>query len=455
MRVDKSKNGIKQSTVRLLHLARCDFTTFLLVSIVIIIAFASKRKPHICAIFVNCFNHQFNSVKQIMELSRRLKSIPPYVFAAIDKKRQAAVARGVDVINLGIGDPDQPTPAHIVEAMKSALDNPVNHHYPPFGGTKEYKQAAAEWCQKRFGINVDPENAVTSLIGSKEGLHNTIMAYIDAGDVNLVADPGYPVYKNSTILAGGEPYSLPLLPENDFLPDLDNIPPAVLSKAKLLILNYPNNPTAGVADLAFFEKVVAFARKHNILFCHDLSYSEMTFDGFKAPSALAVPGAEDVVIELHTLSKTYNMTGWRIGFALGNVQAVKALAQLKSNVDTDVFKAIQVAAIAAFKGSRDHIDYCNKLYIERRDLAVKKLCELGWDVKPNKATFYMWLKTPKRFTSAEFAEAMLDKAGIVVPPGTAYGAAGEGYFRLSLCTSKERLEEAFARMAKHGLTFNA
>ena len=264
-----------------------------------------------------------------MEVSRRLKKIPPYVFAEIDKKRQAAVAKGVDVINLGIGDPDQPTPPHIVEAMREAVLNPVNHHYPPFGGTKEYKTAAADWCHQRFGFTVDPDTEVTSLIGGKEGLHNTIMAFIDEGDVNLIPDPAYPVYKTSTILAGGEPYFLPLTPENNYLPDLEAIPQAVLQKSKLLMLNYPNNPTAGVADLGFFEKVVSFAKKNDLLFCHDLSYSEMTFDGYKAPSVLEIPGAKDVTMELHTLSKAFNMTGWRIGFAIGNAQAIKALAQIK------------------------------------------------------------------------------------------------------------------------------
>jgi LL-diaminopimelate aminotransferase len=388
-----------------------------------------------------------------MEVSRRLKSIPPYVFAEIDKKKQAAIACGVDVINLGIGDPDQPTPAHIVTAMQQAVANPANHHYPPFGGMKEYKEAAAAWCHNRFGIAVDPASEITSLIGGKEGLHNTIMSFIDSGDVNLIPDPGYPVYKSSTILAGGTPYFMPLKPENNFLPDLESIPADVLSKAKLLMLNYPNNPTSGVADLAFYEKVVAFCKKHDIVFCHDLSYSEMTYDGFKAPSALEVKDAKDVTIELHTLSKAFNMTGWRIGFAIGNPQAIKALATLKSNIDTDIFKAIQIAAIAAFNGPMDHIAYCNKLYVERRDLAVNALTKLGWNVKPNKATFYMWLRVPPGMTSAEFANVMLDTAGIVVPPGTAYGPGGEGFFRLSLCVSKERLTEAFERMAKHSITF--
>ncbi|MBK7749237.1 MAG: LL-diaminopimelate aminotransferase [Candidatus Obscuribacter sp.] len=389
-----------------------------------------------------------------MEVSQRLKSIPPYVFAEIDKKRQAAIAAGVDVINLGIGDPDQPTPRHIVEAMHDALENPANHHYPPFGGTKEFKEAIATWCKKRFGFDLDPVNEITSLIGSKEGLHNTIMAFIDKGDINLIPDPAYPVYRTSTILAGGEPYYMPLTPENNFIPDLEAIPEAVLKKAKLLMFNYPNNPTAGIADLAFFEKAVAFAKKHNILLCHDLAYSEMTFDGYKAPSIMQVKGAKDICIELHSLSKTYNMTGWRIGFAVGNAEAIKAIAKIKSNIDTDIFKPIQLAAIVGLTGPTDHIDYCNKLYIERRDLAVERLTQLGWPVKPIKATFYMWLPVPPGMTSADFATLMLDKAGIVVPPGTAYGPHGEGFIRMSLCLDKARMAEAFDRMAKHSITYD-
>jgi LL-diaminopimelate aminotransferase len=389
-----------------------------------------------------------------MEVSRRLQSIPPYVFAAIDKKRQAAVARGVDVINLGIGDPDQPTPKHIVDAMHEAIDKPINHHYPPFGGTKEYKQAAAQWCEKRFGVKVNPDDEVTSLIGSKEGLHHTILAFIDAGDVALIPDPCYPVYGTSTILAGGTPHFMPLKKENNFLPDFTKIPDDIARRAKLMLLNYPNNPTAGIANLDFFKEAIEFAKKYDLLLCHDLSYPEMTFDGYVAPSILQVPGAKDVTMELHTLSKSYNMTGWRIGFAIGNSKAVKALAQLKSNIDTDVFKAVQVAAIAAFTGPTDHIQYCNKLYVERRDLAVKALTSLGWKVTPQKATFYMWLPVPEGLTSAEFSEMMLDKAGIVVPPGSAYGPSGEGYFRLSLCTDKERLQEAFDRMEKHAIKFS-
>ncbi|MBK9143610.1 MAG: LL-diaminopimelate aminotransferase [Candidatus Melainabacteria bacterium] len=388
-----------------------------------------------------------------MEVARRLKSIPPYVFAEIGKKADELAKTGVDIINLGIGAPDQPTPRHIVDAMHEAIEKPINHKYPPFGGTPEYKQAAAKWCNERFKINIDPATEVTSLIGGKEGLHNLIFAYVDSGDVALIPDPAYPVYQTSTILSGGTPHYMPLLPENDFLPDFDAIPDSVAAKAKIMLLNYPNNPTAAVADLAFFEKAVAYCKKHDILLCHDLAYSEMTFDGYKAPSIFQVKDAKSIAIELHTLSKTFNMTGWRIGFAIGNQEAVKNLGKIKSNIDTDVFRAVQMAAIAGFEGPRDQIERCNELYVERRDLAVERLRDLGWTVKPNKATFYMWLPVPKGMTSQEFSSHMLNVAGIVVPPGDAYGPSGEGYFRISLCCSKERLAEAFDRMAKHSISF--
>jgi LL-diaminopimelate aminotransferase len=389
-----------------------------------------------------------------MEVSQRLKSIPPYVFAEIDKKRQAAVARGVDVINLGIGDPDQPTPRHIIDAMHEAIEKPINHHYPPFGGTKEYKHAVAKWCKGRFNIDIDPDHEVTTLIGSKEGLHNTIMAYIDRGDINIIPDPAYPVYRTSTLLAGGEPYFMPLTPTNNFVPDLDAIPEAVLQKAKLMMFNYPNNPTGGICDLAFFEKALNLCKKHDILCVHDLAYSEMTFDGYVAPSIFEIKGAKEIAVELHSLSKSYNMTGWRIGFAIGNAEAIKNIAKIKSNIDTDIFRAIQMAAIAGMEGPTDHIQYCNDLYKERRDIAVGRLKELGWKVEPIKATFYMWIPTPPGLSSAEFAGIMLDKAGIVVPPGTAYGPNGEGFVRMSLCTDKVRLSEAFDRMAQHAITFD-
>ncbi len=389
-----------------------------------------------------------------MEISNRLKAIPPYVFAELDKKRAQVAARGVDVINLGIGDPDQPTPAHIVEAMQEALKNPMNHRYPPFGGTKEYREAAAAWCKKRFGIELSAEDEVTSLIGSKEGIHNIIAAFVDPGEISLIPDPAYPVYKSSTILAGGVAHTMPLLPENEFRADLSKIPEDIAKKAKIMFLNYPNNPTGGVCDLDYLKGAVEFARKYDILLVHDLAYSEMAYDGYRPHSVLEVPGAKDVAIELHSLSKAHNMTGWRIGFAVGNAYAIKALKQLKSNIDTDVFKAVQMAAIAAFEGNDDDIERCNKIYKERRDIAVAGFRKLGWKLEPIKATFYMWLPVPTGMTAAEFSTLMLEEAGIVVPPGTAYGECGEGYFRLSLCTSKERLQEAFERMEKHSIRFD-
>ena len=389
-----------------------------------------------------------------METAQRIKAIPPYVFVELDKKTQAVSAQGIDVINLGRGDPDEPTPPHIVEAMIQAVKDPANHHYPPYGGTKEYKQAIADWMDRRYKIKVDPTSEVLSLIGGKEGLHHTIMSFVDPGDYNLIPDLAYPVYNTSTILAGGTPYFLPLKPENNFLPVLEDIPAAVLAKSKLLMLNYPHNPTAAVADLGFFEKVVHFAKKHNLLFCHDLAYPDMTFDGYRAPSVLEIPGAKDVTIELHTLSKTFNMTGWRIGFAVGNAQAVKVLGLIKSNVDTDVFKAIQVAGIAALRGPLDHIDHCNKLYVERRDVVIKALNELGWQIKPSQATFYLWLRVPSGFTSWEFSYFLLEKTGVLMTPGPAYGPGGEGFVRLSLCLPKERLQEAMNRLKEHKITFD-
>lgn len=345
-----------------------------------------------------------------MEVAKRLKSIPPYVFAEIGKKAKVLADKGVDVINLGIGAPDKPTFRHIVDAMHEAIEKPINHRYPPFGGTPEFKEACATWVNKRFKIKIDAETEVTSLIGGKEGIHHLIFAYVDQGDYVLVPDPGYPVYQTSTVLAGGTPHYMPLTPENDFLPDFSAIPPEVAQKSKIMFLNYPGNPTAAVCDLAFFEKAIEFCKKYDILLCHDLAYSEMTFDGYKAPSIFEIKGAKEIAIELHTLSKTYNMTGWRVAFAIGNREAIKNLAKIKSNIDTDVFRAVQMAAIAAFEGPTEQIDKCNELYVKRRDLAIERLNELGWNVKPIKATFYMWLPVPPGLTSEEFSNEMLNKA---------------------------------------------
>jgi len=359
----------------------------------------------------------------------------------------------MDIINLGIGDPDLPTPAPIVERMRQEVGNPKHHQYPSYEGMLTFRQAVADWYQRRFGVSLDAGTEVLTLIGSKEGIGHVPLALVNPGDVVLVPTPGYPVYPVGTGFAGGVSYMMPLTKANHYLPDLTAIPADVARKAKLMFLNYPNNPTSATAGKEFFKRVVDFAQEHRIIVCHDAAYSEIYYDGRRPASFLEADGAKEVGVEFHSLSKTFNMTGWRIGFAIGNPTAVKALAQIKSNIDTDVFRAIQAAGVTAFTGPMDHIEECNKLYIERRDLAVAELQKLGWHIKPNKATFYMWLPVPKGMTSAEFSTKMLDNAGIVVPPGTAYGPGGEGWFRLSLCTGKERLKEAFDRMAKHSMTF--
>jgi len=389
-----------------------------------------------------------------MKTSKRLDRIPPYLFAEIDKKIAAAKAQGHDVISLGIGDPDTPTLPNVVAAMHKAIDDPKTHDYPPYDGTKDFKQASADWMRKRFNVELDADNEVLALIGSKEGIAHTFFAFVDAGDITLVPDPGYPVYQNATILAGGEPYIMPLNQENDFLPDLDAIPEEVAKKAKLMFLNYPNNPTGAVATIEFFEKAVAFAKKYDILLCHDQAYCEMTYDGYVAPSILQVEGAKDVAIEFFSHSKSYNMTGWRVGFACGNAEAIKALGTIKNNIDSGVFKAIQRAAIEAYNTPAEEIEKLNNMYKARRDIVMNGLRELGWDLKDPKATFYIWAPVPKGMTSVEFAALMLEKAHVVVPPGTGYGANGEGFFRIALTVGEERLKEAIQRMKDAGIRYN-
>lgn len=389
--------------------------------------------------------------------AKRLDSIPPYLFAEIDKKRLAAIARGVDIINLGIGDPDQPTPAHIVDAMHKAIDDPATHNYPPYAGTPEFRKAAVQWWSKRFNLpefNADTECLGT--IGMKEAIHNMFLATVDAGDYALIPSPGYPVYKTSTILCGGTPYLMPLLEKNNFLIDLDAIPEEVARKAKVLWLNYPNNPTGAFATKEFFEKVIAFGKKYDILICHDNAYSENAFDGSQPLSIFSVEGARDIAIEFFSLSKGYNMTGWREGFAVGNADAIKALSNVKTNIDSGVFKAIQRAGIAALSGDQSHLDGLRNLYKERAQVAEEGLKSLGWTIKhPCRGTLYVWQPIPPKYKSSlDFAADMLEKAGIVVPPGVGYGEAGEGYFRIALSASKERIAEAIKRMKEHGLTYS-
>lgn len=389
-----------------------------------------------------------------MKVSERLEQIPPYLFAEIDRKIAEAKAKGIDIISLGIGDPDTPTLPPVVEEMHKAIDNPKNHDYPPYNGTEKFRKGACEWMKNRFGVELDPDKEMLANIGSKEAIAHVFFAYVDKGDYTLVPDPGYPVYHNATIFAGGTPYEMPLLEENGYLPDFDKIPEDIAKKSKIMFLNYPNNPTGAVADLDFFKKAVDFCKKYDILLCSDMAYSEMTYDGYKAPSVLQVEGAKDVAIEFYSHSKSYNMTGWRVGFVCGNADAIKALGTIKNNIDSGTFKAIQDAATVAFNIDPKYINDLNKMYQERRDAAEEGFRELGWSVKPSKATFYLWLPVPKGMTSEEFVTVMLEKAYVVVPPGNGYGKYGEGYFRVALTKDVDTIKECIRRMKEAGIKYN-
>jgi LL-diaminopimelate aminotransferase len=380
-------------------------------------------------------------------VAQRLSKLPPYLFAEIDRLKQDAIRRGMDIINLGIGDPDLPTPSHIIARMQEASADPRNHQYPSYEGMLSFRQAVADWYSKRFGVTLDPETEVLSLIGSKEGIGHIPLAFVDPGDVVLVPDPGYPVYQAGTVFADGIPYVMPLTRERSFLPDLDAIPSEVLKKARILFLNYPNNPTAAVAPKAFFAEAVAFARRHRLILCHDAAYSEMAYDGYLPESLLAVEGAKDVAIEYHSLSKTYNMTGWRIGFAVGCREVLSGLGRIKTNLDSGVFQAVQEAAIAALNGPQECVEAMRAVYKERRDALVDGLSTLGFAVEKPQATFYVWIGVPKGHTSASFASALLSEVGIVMTPGTGFGRAGEGYIRAALTVDVSRIKEAVERIA--------
>ena len=386
-----------------------------------------------------------------MKIAQRIQTIPPYLFAEIDKKKEEAIKKGVDIINLGIGDPDKPTPNNIIEKLRESVKDPKTHDYPPYTGTAEFRQAVALWYKNRFRVDLDPDNEVMALIGSKEGIAHIFLAFIDPGDFSLIPDPAYPVYKTGTLFANGFPYIMPLLEQNNFLPNLEEIDEEIAQRAKLMFISYPNNPTAAIADKGFFEKVVKFAKKYNILVCHDFAYSEMTFDGYKTSSFLEVEGAKDVGIEFHSLSKTYNMTGWRLGFIVGNKEAISALSIIKTNIDSGVFKAIQQAGIEALTGPQDNIEKMNKIYTGRRNVVINGLNKLGWNLKATKATFYIWLPTPKNMKSIDFANLLLEKTGIIVTPGIGYGEYGEGYVRIALTVDEKRLEEAIERLKKAGI----
>lgn len=382
----------------------------------------------------------------MIEAARRLRALPPYMFAELDAKIAAKRAEGVDVISLGVGDPDTPTPPHVVEAMREAVADPATHRYPSYYGLPEFRRAVAHRYRERFGVELDPDTEVQPLIGSKEGLAHLSLAFVDPGDESLVSDPAYPVYAGGTRLAGGTPVPLPLLPERGFLPDLDaaRVGPAT----RIVWLNYPSNPTAAVADRSFFERAVAFAREHRVLLAHDAAYVDLTYDGFVAPSVLQVPGAKDVAVELGSVSKAYSMTGWRIGWAVGSAAAIEALARVKTNWDSGIFDAVQRAAIAALTGPQDHVDRMRALYQKRRDTVVAALNDLGWDLEPPRGAIYVWFPTPPGTSSAEFSAMLLDRTGVVVSPGSGYGANGEGYVRISLTVPDDRLEEAMDRLRK-------
>jgi len=382
-----------------------------------------------------------------VELADRIKALPPYLFVRLDQMKNDALARGVDVIDLGIGDPDQATPAHICAAGQKAIDTPAHHHYPSSYGLKQFREAASAWLGRRFGVKLDPGNVI-SLIGSKEGLGHFPLAYLNPGDLALVPSPAYPVYKIGTIFAGGTPFILPLWEKNDFLPDLDSIPSDIVARAKILFINYPNNPTGATCTLEFFEKVVAWAKKHDVIVCHDNAYSELAYDGYESPSILSVPGAMDCAIELHSMSKSYNMTGWRIGFAAGCPEAVAALGKVKSNVDSGAFEAVQLAAVEAMERGEEDIKQLRVMYQRRRDVLLSGLDALKIRFQKPRGSFYVWARTPDGVSSEEWVARLLNEAGIMTAPGTGYGDEGEGYFRMALIVPEERMREAVERMKK-------
>ncbi len=387
-----------------------------------------------------------------MEYADRISRIPSYLFAEIDREIVKKKKEGIDIINLSVGDPDLPTPGNIIEALSKAARDPANHRYPSYEGMIEFREAVAGWYNKRFSVSLNPENEVIALIGSKEGIAHTPMAFLNRGDVALVPDPSYPVYRIGTLLADGEPVSMPLLEENGFKPCLDEIDRETRRKAKLMFLNYPNAPTAAVAGREFFREVVDFAVDNKIIVCHDNPYSEMTFDGYKAMSFLEVNGARDVGIEFNSLSKTFNMTGWRIGMAVGNSEIIAGLGKVKENVDSGTFQAVQIAGVEALKSSMDSVEKNMEIIEERRDYMVESLNNKGWDVRKPKATFYLWFPVPGGYDSSiEFCSQLLNKTGVVLTPGVGFGEHGEGYVRCALTQPIDRLKEAVDRIGKASL----
>ena len=381
-----------------------------------------------------------------MRTARRIENLPPYLFVEISRKIAERRAQGEDVISLAVGDPDIPTPRHVIARLCQAAQDPQNHRYPESEGLPEFRHAISQWYERRFSVTLDPDREVLPLIGAKEGIGHIALCFIDPGDIALVPDPAYPVYSIGTMFAGGSSHYMPLTEDNDFLPDLDRIPGDIARKAKIMWINYPNNPTAAVAEPDFFERVVAFAKKYDIAVCHDGPYTEVAFDGYRPVSFLEATGAMEAGVEFHSLSKSYNMTGWRVGMMVGNAGIIDALRRVKSNLDSGIPQAIQHAAIEALTGPQDCVSEHNAIYQRRRDRLLQTLSQIGLNAKPPRASLYIWARVPDGYTSLEFATSLLEEAGVVVTPGTSYGKHGEGYIRLSLTIPDERLEEALTRL---------
>lgn len=383
-----------------------------------------------------------------MNTSNRLSRLDGGIFSELDQLKDKYIAQGKEIINLSIGSPDQPPAPHIIESLKNAVSNPRNYGYALTEGSLDFKKAVAEWYFQRFGVELDPSKEVMSLMGSQDGLGHIFLSFLNPGDLALIPDPGYPIYSTGVILADGEIFPLPLLRENNYLPDLTLIPEVAARKAKIMVLNYPNNPLSAVCDQSFFEQVVSFAKKYDIIICHDVAYSELAYDGYRPSSFLETKGAKDVGVEFHSLSKTYNMAGCRIAFIVGNERIIDALRHLKSNIDYGIFHAVQQAGIAALTGPQDYVKKTAMKYQKRRDILVDGLASCGWEIEKPKATMFVWAPIPKHYTSSkDFAVKLLEKTGVVVTPGNAFGNMGEGYVRIALVTEEDKIREAVKRIA--------
>ena len=381
-----------------------------------------------------------------MDVATRIKNLPPYLFAEIEKKVENMRIQGKEVIDLGIGDPDLPTPDFIIDRLYSEAKKAENHRYPSYRGLSAFRKAVANWYTKRFGVTLNPDREVVSLIGSKEGIAHFPWCIVDPGDIVLASDPGYPVYKISTMLAGGIPLELPLLKKNQFLPDFTSFPESVLKRTKLIFINYPNNPTGATVDHHFFKEVVRLAHEYDFVIAHDLAYSEVSYDGYNAPSIFEVDGAREVAVEFHSLSKTFNMTGWRVGFAVGNEKLIEALGRVKTNIDSGIFNAIQWSGVEALGRTQEVLEWILPIYTHRRNLVVEALQACGFEVEKPRASFYIWVPVPMGYTSMSFAEHLLENTGVVVTPGIGFGQFGEGYIRISLTSSEEILAKAMKKI---------